>query len=198
MQPFLDTLPGDAAHAEVLQQFDEGCQTFEEDADAFLNAVVVAATHWENGSWHNALQAPITQRSTAKQKNPPSPPLKKGGIHRICHATATPLNAEIRPSGSLFGKGGQGDLLCDQYTKRLAPLAEASRDLVKQADLLYKLACRLIDVCEGELAARESELWAGRGAGQSESVQVAVAEISNSCSEWNKDALPTSYLPTTT
>lgn len=28
---------------------------------------------------------------------------------------------------------------------RLAPLAEASRDLVKQSDLLYKLACRLID-----------------------------------------------------
>jgi type I restriction enzyme M protein len=30
----------------------------------------------------------------------------------------------------------------------LAPLAETSRDLVKQADLLYKLACRLIETCE--------------------------------------------------
>lgn len=29
--------------------------------------------------------------------------------------------------------------------ERLAPLAETSRDLVKQTDLLYKLACRLID-----------------------------------------------------
>jgi len=29
--------------------------------------------------------------------------------------------------------------------ERLAPLAEISRDLVKQTDLLYKLACRLID-----------------------------------------------------
>ena len=40
MQPFLETLPGDAAHAEVLTQFEEGCQTFEEDVDAFLNAAV--------------------------------------------------------------------------------------------------------------------------------------------------------------
>ena len=29
--------------------------------------------------------------------------------------------------------------------ERIAPLAETSRDLVKQADLLYKLACRLIE-----------------------------------------------------
>ncbi|MBN2328998.1 MAG: N-6 DNA methylase, partial [Candidatus Omnitrophica bacterium] len=45
---------------------------------------------------------------------------------------------------------------------RLAPLAEASRNLVKQTDLLYKLACRLIEVCENECAARDSEAWAGR------------------------------------
>ena len=31
---------------------------------------------------------------------------------------------------------------------RLAPLAEASRDLVKQTDLLYKLATRLVETCE--------------------------------------------------
>jgi len=119
MQPFLDTLPGDAAHAEVLQQFEESCRTFEEDADAFLNTAVVEATQWEK----------VTR---------------------------------THPSGSPFREGGQGDLLCNRYTKKLAPLAETSRDLVKQADLIYKLACRLIDVCEGELAARESELWTGR------------------------------------
>lgn len=44
----------------------------------------------------------------------------------------------------------------------LAPLAETSRDLVKQADLLYKLACRLIDTCENECAARDSDAWVGR------------------------------------
>ncbi len=45
---------------------------------------------------------------------------------------------------------------------RLATLAETSRDLVKQADLLYKLACRLIETCENECDAKDSDAWAGR------------------------------------
>ncbi|OPY86288.1 MAG: putative type I restriction enzymeP M protein [Syntrophus sp. PtaU1.Bin208] len=49
-----------------------------------------------------------------------------------------------------------------QAVDRLAPLAETSRDLVKQADLLYKLDCRLIEISENECAARESDAWAGR------------------------------------
>ncbi|MCR9095665.1 MAG: type I restriction-modification system subunit M [bacterium] len=49
-----------------------------------------------------------------------------------------------------------------QAVERMAPLAETSRDLVKQADLLTKLAGRLIDTCEGELDARESKVWSAR------------------------------------
>jgi len=45
---------------------------------------------------------------------------------------------------------------------RLTPLAETSRNLVKQTDLLYKLAYRLIETCENECDARESEVWARR------------------------------------
>ena len=45
---------------------------------------------------------------------------------------------------------------------RLATLAETSRDLVKQADLLYKLACRLIETCENECGAKGSDTWSGR------------------------------------
>jgi type I restriction enzyme M protein len=45
---------------------------------------------------------------------------------------------------------------------RLATLAETSRYLVKQTDLLYKLACRLIETCEKECNARDSDAWAGR------------------------------------
>jgi len=45
---------------------------------------------------------------------------------------------------------------------RLAAMAETSRDLIKQADLLYKLACRLIDVCENECGARENDEWVNR------------------------------------
>jgi len=45
---------------------------------------------------------------------------------------------------------------------RLAPLAEASRDLVKQTDLLYKLAGRLIETCETEYDAKKSDVWSNR------------------------------------
>ena len=50
----------------------------------------------------------------------------------------------------------------NKAAEQLAPLAETSSDLVKQADLLHKLACRLIDMCEDELAAREDDLWVNR------------------------------------
>jgi type I restriction-modification system DNA methylase subunit/very-short-patch-repair endonuclease len=45
---------------------------------------------------------------------------------------------------------------------RLASLAETSRDLVKQTDLLYKLACRLIEICENEYDAKCSDTWSTR------------------------------------
>ncbi|MDX9745007.1 MAG: N-6 DNA methylase [Syntrophales bacterium] len=45
---------------------------------------------------------------------------------------------------------------------RLASLAETSRNLVKQTDLLYKLAGRLIETCENECDAREHDAWPGR------------------------------------
>ena len=46
--------------------------------------------------------------------------------------------------------------------ERLAPLAEAGRDLIKQADLLFKLISRLIEICESDCSAKESENWPGR------------------------------------
>jgi type I restriction enzyme M protein len=45
---------------------------------------------------------------------------------------------------------------------RLSPLAESSRNMVKQTDLLYKLACRLIEICENECGARDSDAWVNR------------------------------------
>lgn len=41
----------------------------------------------------------------------------------------------------------------------LSGLAERSRDLVKLVDHVYKLATRMIDLCEKELWAKESPLW---------------------------------------
>ncbi len=49
-----------------------------------------------------------------------------------------------------------------KLTETFAPLAETSRDLVKQADLVYKLATRLIELCEKEYAAKDSDDWSSR------------------------------------
>ena len=45
---------------------------------------------------------------------------------------------------------------------RFSPLAESSRDLIKQTDLLYKIASRLIETCEKECNAKASNLWIGK------------------------------------
>jgi type I restriction enzyme M protein len=49
-----------------------------------------------------------------------------------------------------------------QAVDRLAPLADSSRDLIKQSDLVYKLASRLIEVCETECDAKSSADWSGK------------------------------------
>jgi len=46
--------------------------------------------------------------------------------------------------------------------ERLAPLAISSRDLIRQTDLLYNLISRLIETCEKECDARNSDAWAPR------------------------------------
>ncbi|HDQ39947.1 MAG TPA: SAM-dependent DNA methyltransferase [Desulfonatronum sp.] len=52
--------------------------------------------------------------------------------------------------------------LRDYQDNIAAPIAEQSRDLIKQIDLLLKLTRRLIETCENECHARDSEVWAGR------------------------------------
>jgi len=49
-----------------------------------------------------------------------------------------------------------------QAVDKLAPLAETSRDMVKQTDLVYKLATRLIDTCEKECGAKSSDAWVSK------------------------------------
>ena len=49
-----------------------------------------------------------------------------------------------------------------QAVNRLTPLAESSHGLIKQTDLLYKLASRLIETCEKECNAKASDAWVGK------------------------------------
>ena len=69
-----------------------------------------------------------------------------------------------------------------KLVEQFAPLAEASRDLAKQADLLYKLCGRLIEACESECDARSSAAWDSRQVTRArrsadEARQVAVEQL---------------------
>jgi type I restriction enzyme M protein len=106
IQPFLNTLVKDAAHAETHKQLADSLNVFPTDIDAFRKSV-----EREQAGW------------------------KKHG----------------KTNGAL-----------KEAVDRLTPLAESSRDLTKQADLQFKLASRLIDVCENECAAKDSDKWVSR------------------------------------
>lgn len=72
------------------------------------------------------------------------------------------LQATFEAEKALWEKEARDNAGLKKTLQRLAPLAETSRNMVKQSDLLYKLACRLVDICEDELNAKESELWTSR------------------------------------
>ena len=126
MRPFLDTLPADAAYAEVQMELTKTLSVFQADTNGFQKALAKQEAVWK------------------KQKT---------------------TNGALKKA-----------------VDRLAPLAENSRNLVKQSDLLYKLATRLIETCENEISAKESDAWNGRDITRlrkaaDEARQLAVAQL---------------------
>jgi len=59
-------------------------------------------------------------------------------------------------------KSDRDNTALHKTAESLLPVAEQSRDLAKQADQIYKLATRLMDICEKELKARENGEWQGK------------------------------------
>lgn len=69
---------------------------------------------------------------------------------------------QVESETAKWAEQGHTNAALKGTTGRLGTLADRSRNLAKQADILYKSAGRLIDVCENELAANESDLWIKR------------------------------------
>jgi len=111
--------------------------------------------------------------------NSPSPLAGEGGgegaaakiaeIMKELYETFPTFKADVKKfKGALTGqritwknqKTTNGEL--KKAVDRLAPLAEASRDLIRQTDLLYKLAGRLIETCEKECDTKNSPAWSNR------------------------------------
>lgn len=72
--------------------------------------------------------------------------------------SAAVSKASDKWEGSAFDKPKQLNKLIDKGGM-VEQLAETSRDLIKQLDLAYKLASRLIETAEKELNAKASENW---------------------------------------
>lgn len=54
-----------------------------------------------------------------------------------------------------------------RFSEVIAPAAEKSRELSRQTDQIYRLALRLIELCEKKLNARENDFWAKKEINQS-------------------------------
>lgn len=66
---------------------------------------------------------------------------------------------EISQQQKIWKKQRTSNGALKKAVDRLAKLAESSRNLVKQTDLLFKLGSRLIETCENECNAHESDMW---------------------------------------
>jgi Type I restriction-modification system methyltransferase subunit len=74
------------------------------------------------------------------------------------------LQASIDQAAKQREKAADTNAALNKLVEQFAPLAESSRDLIKQSDLVYKLATRLIEICENECGAKESDAWVSRDA----------------------------------
>lgn len=72
------------------------------------------------------------------------------------------LKAAIAEQKTLWKEQAGTNAELKAAVERLAALAEASRNLMKTADQLYKCASRLAETCENDCAARDSDLWSTR------------------------------------
>ncbi len=80
-------------------------------------------------------------------------------------AFVTACNAyqgNIEKKSATWNKTNKEIAALHSAAERIRPLADTSRDLVKDADHVYKLATRIIDTCDAELDAKDSKLWNGR------------------------------------
>ena len=96
--------------------------------------------------------------------NPALAEIRKKLVENIVpfHESIGAFQAAIEDAENAWQRQRKTAAALKQAVQRLAPLAEASRDLGRQADSVFKLVCRLIDVCETDLDARRSELWNAR------------------------------------
>lgn len=85
-----------------------------------------------------------------------------GKEQKLFAADVEGLQARMNQATAQSEKTPDTNAGLNKLVEQFAPLAESSRDLIKQTDLVYKLATRLIEICESECDAKDSGVWLSR------------------------------------
>jgi len=81
---------------------------------------------------------------------------------KLFHDDVQQFQGNIEKAAKQWEKASDSNAALNKLVKQLGPLAETSRDLIKQADLVYKLATRLIELCEADGKTKDNDAWVNR------------------------------------
>ncbi|MCP4168353.1 MAG: N-6 DNA methylase [Chloroflexi bacterium] len=139
---------------------DEGENCFAGQDEAGVSTQLLPAF----GAALDDLRAAIKPFLTSQSENgPQAEPLRElNEAAALFRADVAAFRQALAGQQTLWRSQQTGNGALKAAVERLAPLAERSRDLVRQSDLLYKLAGRLIETCEKECEAGKSDHWSGR------------------------------------
>jgi type I restriction enzyme M protein len=73
----------------------------------------------------------------------------------------------VKSANVAWTSAGRDNEELHRFSEVIAPVAEKSRDLGRQTDQIYRLALRLIELCEKKLNARDNDFWAKKEINQS-------------------------------
>ncbi len=91
----------------------------------------------------------------------------------------------VKSANAAWISAGRDNEGLHPFSEVIAPVAEKSRELGRQTDQIYRLALRLIELCEKKLNARENDFWAKKEINQSKK---PLDEKRKSCVEQLKQA----------
>ena len=91
----------------------------------------------------------------------------------------------VKSANAAWNSTGRDNEGLHRFSEVIAPVAEKSRELSRQTDQIYRLALRLIELCEKKLNARENDFWAKKEINQSKK---PLDEKRKSCVEQLKQA----------
>ena len=73
----------------------------------------------------------------------------------------------VKSANAAWTSAGRDNEGLRRFSEVIAPVAGKSRELGRQTDQIYRLALRLIELCEKKLNARENDFWAKKEINQS-------------------------------